>query len=287
MTGARRSAAACYRRRVGAFPSLPGAPAPILISMVAIFGALVGSFLNVVILRVPERRSIAYPGSHCPKCFEAIRWFDNIPVLSWLALRGKCRRCKQAISIRYPAIEALNSVLFVALFWRFGLHVETAVYFVFVATLVALTFIDVDHRIIPNVISIPGIVIGVALAFVVPHVQGEWLPVSWQASLLGALVGGGALFAVAMMAELVFRKEAMGMGDVKMLAMIGAFLGIASVPFVFITSSLLGALFGTIHLVLTGDRSLPYGPALASGAVLYLFAGPELVTLYLQHMIHP
>lgn len=271
-------------RRVGGFPTLPGAPAPVLVAFVAIFGALIGSFLNVVILRVPEHRSISYPGSHCPKCQSPIRWFDNLPVLSWLALRGRCRACKLPISARYPLIEALNSLLFVGLFWRFGITAATAVYFVFGATLVALTFIDVDHRIIPNVISLPGIVIGVALSFVVPHADGAWLPVSWKASLLGVLVGGGALFAVALAAEFIFRKEAMGMGDVKMLAMIGAFLGIGGVPFVFISSSLLGAIFGTVHLVFTGDRSLPYGPALAAGAVIYLFVGPEVVTAYLHHI---
>ncbi|HVO29543.1 MAG TPA: prepilin peptidase [bacterium] len=272
------------------FPSLPGAPAVLIAPFVAILGALVGSFLNVVILRVPERRSIVHPPSHCPKCQAPIRWFDNIPVLSWLLLRGKCRSCRAPISARYPAVEALTSLLFVAVVWKFGLQLHTAAYLAFTATMVALTFIDLDHRIIPNVISVPGIAAGVALAFVLPHSDGAWLPVGWKASLLGVVVGGGSLLVTALAYEFVARREGMGMGDVKMLAMIGAFLGIGAVPFVFMASALLGSVVGIVLMVVTGagrKAAIPFGPFLAVAAIAYLFVGPEVMTAYMRRALPP
>ena len=282
----------------GAFPSYREVPPELLYLIVAIFGALVGSFLNVVILRVPAHRSIAYPGSQCPSCQAPIRWYDNLPVLSWLILRGKCRSCHAPISMRYAIVEMLTSALFVAVFWNFGIrHNATrpviGVYMAFAATMIVLTFIDLDHRIIPNVISLPGIVIGLLLSFVLPHpFERRWwwptLPVTWESSLAAILVGGGALLLIAQVYLWIRKDDGMGMGDVKMIAMIGAFLGLPAVGFVFVFSSLLGSLIGVGLIALSGGSmktAVPFGPFLAIAAVAYLFVGPELVTLYLSHSL--
>lgn len=256
-----------------------------MVAFVAVLGLLVGSFLNVVILRVPERRSIAFPGSACTSCGTPIRWYDNLPVLSWLLLRGRCRSCKAGISVRYAVVEAVTGALFVAVVWRFGIAWHTPVYLAFAATMVALTFIDVDHRIIPNVISLPGMLVGVVLSFLIPRPEGAFLPVSWQSSLLGVLLGGGFLWATA---EIYFRlrgREGMGMGDVKMLGMIGAFLGAMALPFVVVVSALTGTAVGIAVMVASRaglKTAIPFGPFLALGALLYLFIGPEVMDAYLR-----
>jgi len=241
----------------------------IVIVLLAIFvlGSIIGSFLNVCIYRIPAGVSIVSPGSHCPKCGVMIRWFHNVPILSWLFLRGRCASCGVRIPIRYALVEALTGVLFALFFFRFGFHFVTLVTLLLVALLVVITFIDLDHQIIPDVISLPGIPVGFFCSFLVP-----W--VSWQESLFGILLGGGSLLTIALGYELLTKKEGMGFGDVKLLAMLGAFLGWTAVfPIIFI-GSILGTLVGVpLMLIKKADSklALPFGPFLSAGALLHLY----------------
>ena len=250
----------------------------VLLASVFVFGAVIGSFLNVCIYRIPAGESIVTPGSRCPECGTAIRWHQNVPILSYLALGGKCAGCKASISIRYPLVEALTGFIFMLVFFHFSIHPATLVYWLFGAALIVITFIDVDHQIIPDVISLPGILIGFICSFAIP-----WI--SWVDSLLGIVVGGGSLFLVAAAYELLTKKEGMGGGDIKFLAMIGAFLGWKAVlPIIFI-SSLLGSLVGVPLMFIRkadGKLAIPFGPFLAAGALFYLFWGPPLIRWYLS-----
>ena len=245
-----------------------------------IFGLIIGSFLNVCIYRIPAGISIVSPSSRCPQCGVSIRWYQNIPILSYLILGGKCRACRTGIPWRYPFVEALTGGLFVLVYLSFGLTTTLGVYCLFVAALIVITFIDLDHQIIPDVISLPGIVVGFLCSFAIP-----WL--SWTDSLLGILLGGGSLWLVAVVYELLTKKEGMGGGDIKLLAMLGAFLGWKAIlPIIFI-SSLIGSLVGIpLMLVKKADSKLaiPFGPFLALGALIYLFWGPQLIAWYLAFL---
>jgi leader peptidase (prepilin peptidase)/N-methyltransferase len=241
-------------------------------------GMVVGSFLNVCICRMPKDESVVTPPSHCPACDYRIRWYDNIPLLSYLLLRGKCRGCGMRISIQYPLVELLNGVLTLALFLRFGPTLAFFVLFLFCSALVVITFIDLEHQIIPDEISLSGIVIGFIFSF---FIQGH----SWLNSLLGILLGGGSLLLVAYGYQWLTGKEGMGGGDIKLLAMMGAFLGWKAIPFIIFASSLIGSVVGiTIMLVQKKDSKLaiPFGPYLAFGAVLYIFYGRQLIHWYLN-----
>lgn len=242
-----------------------------------IFGTVVGSFLNVCICRMPKNESIVSPPSHCPYCSYQIRWYDNIPLLSYLLLRGKCRGCCTHISMQYPLVELLNGVLSLFLFLRFGPTVTFAALFLFCSALVVITFIDIEHQIIPDEISLGGIVVGFALSF---FIAGH----TWLNSLLGILLGGGSLLLVAYLYHWLTGKDGMGGGDIKLLAMMGAFLGWKAVPFIIFASSLVGSLVGiSIMLLQKKDSKLaiPFGPYLAFGAVLYIFYGKLLIRWYL------
>ncbi len=232
-----------------------------------ILGSIIGSFLNVCIYRIPEGLSIVSPRSRCPHCATPIRWYHNIPILSWLFLKGRCAYCGSGVSVRYPLVEALTGVLFALFFYRFALHPVTPVILLLVAALVVITFIDLDHQIIPDVISLPGIPIGFLCSFFVP-----W--VSWQGSLLGIVLGGGSLLTIALGYELLTKKEGMGFGDVKLLAMLGAFLGWTAIfPIIFI-GSLLGTLVGIPLMLIKkadGKLAVPFGPFLAAGALTHIF----------------
>jgi leader peptidase (prepilin peptidase) / N-methyltransferase len=250
---------------------------PVLLAFSFALGATIGSFLNVCIYRLPAGESIVYPASRCPQCLTAIRWYQNIPIISYLLLQGRCANCRSAISARYPLVEALTGVLFALVLLRFGLQGATPVYWLFVAALVVITFIDLDHQIIPDAISLPGIPVGFLAVFAVP-----WI--SWSDSLLGILVGGGSLFLVAAGYELLTKKEGMGGGDIKLLAMIGAFLGWQAVLPVIFLSSLIGSLVGVPLMLIKkadGRLAIPFGPFLAFGALLYLFWGRMLLQWYL------
>ncbi|MBD1399416.1 prepilin peptidase [Pelovirga terrestris] len=240
-------------------------------------GTIVGSFLNVCIYRIPAEKSIVSPPSSCPACGHRIRWFENVPILSYLFLRGRCSACRLNISLRYPAVEALTGLLFVLTFYYFGFSSATVVYMVFVAALVVITFIDLDHQIIPDVISLPGILVGFASSFFIP-----WL--TWYDSIFGILLGGGSLLAVAWIYEKLTGREGMGGGDIKLLAMFGAFLGWQAVFPVIFLASLAGTLVGVpLMLVQKGDTRLaiPFGPFLAVAAIVYLFWGQMLIGWYL------
>jgi leader peptidase (prepilin peptidase)/N-methyltransferase len=232
-----------------------------------VLGAVIGSFLNVCIYRIPEGISIVSPCSRCPQCGTPIRWYHNIPILSWLFLKGRCAYCGVKVSTRYLLVETLTGGLFALFFYRFAFHPVTPVVLLLVAVLVVITFIDLDHQIIPDVISLPGIPIGFLCSFLVP-----W--VSWQESLLGILLGGGSLLTIALGYELLTKKEGMGLGDVKLLAMLGAFLGWTAIfPIIFI-GSLLGTLVGIPLMLIKkadGKLAVPFGPFLAAGALIHIF----------------
>jgi leader peptidase (prepilin peptidase)/N-methyltransferase len=242
-----------------------------------VFGAAIGSFLNVCIWRVPEEKSIVFPSSHCPKCEKSIRPYDNIPVLSWLVLRGRCRDCGEPISPRYPLVEILTALLSLSMFWKYGPSLEYLAAFLFAAVLVVITFIDFDHQIIPDVISLPGIPVFFLLAVFV-------MGIGFVESILGILIGGGFLYLIAVGYELLTKREGMGGGDIKLLAMIGAFLGWKSLFFVVFMSSILGALVGVVLIAIKGKDmkyAVPFGPFLSIAAVMYLFVGSELTHLVL------
>jgi len=253
-------------------------PELILSLFALVTGMVVGSFLNVCICRLPKGESVVSPPSHCPRCDYRIRWYDNIPLFSYLLLRGRCRGCGVHISLQYPLVELLNGLLTLALFLRFGPTLAFLVLFLFCSALVVITFIDLEHQIIPDEISLPGIVIGFIFSF---FLQGH----SWLNSLLGILLGGGILLLVAYGYQWLTGKEGMGGGDIKLLAMMGAFLGWKSILFIVFASSLVGSVVGiTMMLVQKKDSKLaiPFGPYLAFGAVLYIFFGRQIIHWYLS-----
>ena len=248
-----------------------------LVMISIIFGALIGSFLNVCISRLPNEESIVSPGSHCPQCQAPIRFYDNIPLLSYLLLGGKCRNCRTSISIQYPLVEGITAGMSLLLFLRFGPTLSYLVYFCFVAGLIVITVIDLYHQIIPDVISLPGIIAGLLGALVIPQM-------TFLNSIAGALLGGGSLFAVATLYQWVFKREGMGGGDVKLLAMIGAFLGWKAVILTILLSSLIGSVIGIAIMVVKGKDfkyAIPFGPFLSLGAVIALFYGEALIQWYL------
>lgn len=241
-----------------------------------VFGACIGSFLNVCISRLPASESVLHPGSKCPVCQEQIRFYDNIPLISYLWLFGKCRRCGDPISLRYPVIEALTGAMAVCILYRFGLTDDALIYFFFVAALIVVIYIDLDHQIIPDVISLPGIPAGFLATFFLEHL-------TYIDSLIGILVGGGILFAVASGYYFLTGKEGMGGGDIKLLAMIGAFTGWQGVCFTIFVASVTGTIAGVLLMIFTRKdlkHALPFGPFLSIGAVAYLFFGERLIAFY-------
>jgi leader peptidase (prepilin peptidase)/N-methyltransferase len=249
-----------------------------LVVVSIMFGAIVGSFLNVCIIRLPKGESIIIPGSHCPQCNHPIKFYDNIPLISYLLLGGKCRYCKRSISAQYPLVEGTTAISSLLLFLKYGLSLSYFFYFSFVAALIIITVIDLYHQIIPDVISIPGIGVGLLGALIIPHI-------TFFNSLLGILLGGGSLFVVATLYQWLFKREGMGGGDVKLLAMIGAFLGWDAVILTILLSSLIGSITGIIIMVLKGKDfkyAIPFGPFLSLGAVIALFYKNEIISWYLQ-----
>lgn len=243
-----------------------------------IFGLCIGSFLNVCIFRIPHAKSIVHPPSACPGCGSPIRFYDNIPILSYLLLRGRCRHCGATISLRYPAIELFTGLTAVAVYAAFGPSVETLVYFAFISTLWVVTLIDIDHRIIPDTISLPGIPVFFLASLAIPAV-------TVKESLLGILIGGGSLYAIAWAYSAVKKVDGMGGGDIKLLAMIGALIGWKGVLFTLFASSSLGTVVGVGIMIATGKNmklAVPFGPFLSAGAVIYVFFGPRLIDWYLN-----
>jgi leader peptidase (prepilin peptidase)/N-methyltransferase len=250
-----------------------------LLSVISIiFGAIIGSFLNVCIMRLPKGESIITPGSHCPHCQNPIKFYDNIPLISYFLLRGKCRKCKKKISIQYPLVEGITAICSFILFLKYGASLSYLFYFSFVAALVVITVIDLYHQIIPDVISIPGIGVGLLSALILPHI-------TFFNSLIGIILGGGSLFVVATLYQWLFKREGMGGGDVKLLAMIGAFLGWESVIITIISSSLIGSITGIIMIAFKGKNfkyAIPFGPFLSLGAVITLFYENKILFWYFQ-----
>jgi leader peptidase (prepilin peptidase)/N-methyltransferase len=242
-----------------------------------VFGAVVGSFLNVCIYRIPAGSSIATPSSHCPHCKKPIRFYDNIPILSYLVLRGRCRRCNEKISIIYPAVEALTALISLSLFLKYGPSLQYLIAFLFASALIVITFIDLEHQIIPDVISLPGIPLFAIAAVLV-------MDITVVESLIGVLIGGGVLFAIAFGYELITKREGMGGGDIKLLAMIGGFFGWKSLIFILLVSSFVGAIIGISVILFKGQDmkyAIPFGPFLSIAAVAYMFWGTHFMNFLL------
>jgi len=243
-----------------------------------LFGLAIGSFLNVLIHRIPLGSSIVTPRSSCPHCGTQIRICDNIPILSYLMLRGKCRTCQRLISPQYPIVEALTAGLSLALFIKFGPTLQYLLFFLFCAALEVISVIDLHHRIIPDILSLPGVLCGLAAALLLGHV-------SFISSLIGAIAGGGSLLVIAFSYERLTGRTGMGGGDIKLLAMIGAWLSAWSLPLVVLIASLSGILTGLVFIVTSGQglrTRIPFGPFLSLGAVIYLFFGPLITRWYLD-----
>src|SRR5439155_4851243 len=251
-------------------------PPGVALAFAAAFGAVAGSFLNVIIYRLPFGKSVVWPSSACPHCGRELSWYENIPVASWLALRARCRTCRAPISARYPFVEALTAAMFAAAWWYYGPGVLLASRLVFGCSLIALFAIDLEHHLLPNAITLPGIVVG--------FVFSVFAEPGWPSSLIGAIVGAGSLFAIAEAYYRVRGEEGLGMGDVKMLAMIGAFLGWKMVLLTLVLSSISGSIVGVAILLVKKESlkyALPFGTFLAIGALISAVAGDALLMWYL------
>ncbi|MBA3028981.1 MAG: prepilin peptidase [Desulfobacteraceae bacterium] len=249
---------------------------------VFIFGLCIGSFLNVCIYRLPISKSILFPGSMCSRCGTPVKFYDNIPVLSYILLRGKCRNCGIPFSFRYPMVEAITGLMAVSLFLKYGLSPESLVYFVFICCLLVITFIDMDHQIIPDVISLPGIPIFFIASFALPSAS---LMDTLVNSGLGILIGGGSLLTVGLLYTLLTKKEGMGGGDIKLLAMMGGLIGWKGILFTIFISSAVGSIIGIVLMLrMKKDMKLaiPFGPFLSIGAMTYIFFGQKLISWYLN-----
>jgi leader peptidase (prepilin peptidase)/N-methyltransferase len=254
---------------------MDGIPSAVQLLAAAAFGGAIGSFLNVCIYRLPRHQSIVWPASACPHCGRALSWYENIPILSFLALRGRCRTCAGPISWQYPIVEAVTAVMFAAAWWCYGPGVLLVSRLVFGCALIVLFAIDLEHHLLPNVITVPGIAVGFAFSFLTEP--------GWQASLIGIAVGGGVLFLIAEAYYRIRREEGLGMGDVKMLAMIGAFLGWKLTLVALMLASVGGSVIGLLLIATRrGDMkyALPFGTFLALGAAAAAAIGPVLIDWY-------
>ena len=250
-----------------------------MVVIVALFGLFIGSFLNVCIYRIQKGESIVWPPSHCPKCTKALKPWDNIPVISYLILKGRCRYCSEPISVRYPVVELLSALLAVSLLYRFGVSVTFLIYYLWACVLLIITFIDLDIQIIPDRLSLGGIVVGLLVVY--------WLPVTYKDALIGLILGGGLLLAIIYGYYFLTKKEGMGGGDVKLLAMIGVFTGWQGVLFTVFASSLMGTMVGIPWGLLkkgTLKAAIPFGPFLALGALIYVFWGQYLIDWYFGYL---
>jgi leader peptidase (prepilin peptidase) / N-methyltransferase len=241
-----------------------------------IFGALLGSFANVIIYRWPKKQSVVTPRSRCPHCHKTIAFYDNIPILSWFILKGKCRLCRKPISFRYVVVELLMALLFVTVYHFTGLNWTLLEYLIMTFGLVTASFIDIDHFLLPDVITLPGMVIGLIGAALNP--ERPFLD-----AVFGLIFGGGFLWAIAYVYQILRKEEGMGGGDIKLLAWVGAVLGWKAIPFIIVSSSLVGTILG---LLLAGKARkglktvIPFGPYLAMGAILYLCGGEGIAQWY-------
>lgn len=249
---------------------------PLIVGALGLAGLMIGSFLNVCISRLPKRESIIWPASHCTACNRALAWFENMPILSWVVLRGRCRSCRSPISVIYPLVELITGVVFVGGALVYGLSPLLFVRLAFACALIVLFVIDLQHRILPNAITLPGIAAG--------FVASLFLPPGWLSSLIGIAVGGGILFALAEAYYRLRGVEGLGMGDVKMLAMIGAVLGWPLMLLTLVLASFAGSLVG-VGLMAAGrgtmQAALPFGTFLALGALVAAVVGDPIIAWYL------
>ncbi len=269
-----------------------------------LFGSVVGSFLNVVIHRVPREESIVFPNSACPKCGEAIKGYDNIPIFSWLILGGKCRNCKEPISPRYPAVELLTALLWVLCFWQIGFNAYLPVAIAFVTVMVSLVFIDAEHMILPNVITYPLLICAILVRLIFPLTVGAlyfkdilsypltllagqpaWL-VSLAGAGLGALFGGGSLWLIGELWKRLRGVDAMGLGDVKLMFGVGALLGFQLTFLTIFIGAFTGAVAGVLYIATQKEKDLqaqiPFGIFLGIGSVISLLFGDALITWYIE-----
>ena len=249
-----------------------------IVSITFIFGICIGSFLNVCIYRLPHSKSIVFPPSACPECREPIRLYDNIPILSYILLKGKCRNCKTTISVRYPLVELMAGLFAISVYLKFGVTFEALIIYCFIASLIIIIYIDIDHWIIPDSISLPGILIGFATSFFVDRIH-------YTDSALGILIGGGTLWLVAFGYQLLMKKEGMGGGDIKLLAMIGAFIGWKGVILTIFLSSVIGTVANVPGMLLSKkffNYKLPFGPFIAIAAMMDVFFEDEIISLYVN-----
>lgn len=248
-----------------------------------IIGACVGSLLNVCIVRIPKEESIVWPPSHCRRCDHRLSWWENIPVFSYIMLLGRCRKCREPISPRYIIVELLTLLFSIGLWWRFhDGRLYVAYFFLLIAPLVVISFIDIAHRIIPDVISLPGIVAGLGINVLLAG-KSRYGAAAVD-SLIGIFVGGGFLFLVATIYEKIKKTEGMGGGDVKLAAMLGAFFGWRASIFILLVSSIVGSIFGLLMiLIMKKDTkyAIPFGPFLAIAGLVYLFFGQRIINWYL------
>jgi len=262
--------------------------------IVFIFGSIVGSFLNVCIHRMPKSESVVWPRSHCPKCQKRIPGYDNIPFISFILLGGRCRFCKEKISWRYPLVELLTALLMVALFSRFGLSYNFFLFMVMLWGLIIATFVDIPHRIIPDEVSVGGLITGFIMVSITGFSFGplKFTFIPMLGSLLGIILGGGIIYLTGKIFDLFYFKllkrpaidgetESMGGGDVKLLAMIGAFTGWKMALLTFFLAPFLGIVFGIVSLMTKKDHTIPYGPFLSTAALLSLFWGNRIIQLIL------
>jgi leader peptidase (prepilin peptidase) / N-methyltransferase len=241
-----------------------------------LLGAVVGSFLNVVIIRLPQGASVAHPQSTCPECGHSIRFFDNIPIVSFLLLGGQCRDCGNRISLRYPIVELISACLCAALYFQWGLSAAFVLYLAFCSAMLAVFWIDLDHMIIPDVISLNGTAIGIVASF------ADLIPeLNWRLSLVGACFGALVLYVPAFIYQKIRGLEGLGGGDIKLLAMIGAFTGPYGVIFVLFFSSLTGSVVALVGMLIKGSSSttpIPFGPFLTSASIFYVFFGKGIIS---------
>jgi len=250
-----------------------------MIFFIFIIGLCVGSFLNVCIYRMPKSISIVKPRSFCPRCENTIPWYDNIPLLSYIILKGRCRNCKTKISFKYFLIEAITAFLFITLYIHFNSWQLFIPYAFLASGFIIATFTDLSHRIIPDEVNFGLLGLGVILSFIFPvlhNVDSRWMSLLY--SLLGALVGGGSIFLLGVLGKLIFKKESMGGGDVKLLAMAGSFLGWKLILLSFFIAPFFGAIFGIIRKIIYKDEYIPYGPFLALGCLISVLWANEILS---------
>ena len=247
------------------------------IILIFILGLIVGSFSNVCIYRIPKNESIIYPASHCPKCSSPIKPVDNVPILSYILLKGRCRNCKKKISIQYPSVELLTGLIYLIIYLIYGLNIQTLIYIILSSALIIIAFIDLNEQVIPEVISLPGMAIGLILSVFVSYI-------SFINSVLGIVIGGGIILVIRLVGSLIFKKESMGIGDIELAAMIGAFLGWRYIAISLFLGFFLGALIGII-LILSKIKGredvVPFGPFIVLGSLITLLWGEKIITWYI------